>query len=102
MHFHTPLTKKLNIEIPIMLVGMTAVLVPDLVVTVSNAGGIGTLGPIGMSPDVLCDCIKRTKKWLNEGKSKKDSPTNLRHGSSFFMWRVCFFLSTPSIYELLK
>ena len=68
MQFQTLLTKKLNIDIPIMLAGMAAVSGPELVAAVSNAGGIGTLGAIGMSPDVLRDCIKRTKHLLHEGK----------------------------------
>lgn len=68
MQFQTALTTKLDIDIPIMLAGMAGVSGPELVAAVSNAGGIGTLGAIGMSADVLRDCIKRTKMLLHEGK----------------------------------
>ena len=34
---------------------------PDLVAAVSNAGGIGTIGAIGLSPDELRDCIRHTR-----------------------------------------
>ena len=68
MKFSTQLTKMLNIEIPVMLAGMAGVAGPHLVAAVSNAGGIGTLGAIGMSPEVLRDCIRQTKALLKPGK----------------------------------
>ena len=68
MQFQTALTKKLNIDIPIMLAGMAGIAGPELVAAVSNAGGIGTIGAIGMSPDVLRDCIQQTKMLLDDGK----------------------------------
>ena len=58
----------LNIELPIMLAGMAGVAGPHLVAAVSNAGGFGTLGAIGMSPDVLRSCIRQTKALLHPGK----------------------------------
>lgn len=68
MQFQTALTQKLNIDIPIMLAGMAGVAGPELVAAVSNAGGIGTLGAIGMSPEILRECIQRTRILLDEGK----------------------------------
>ncbi len=61
MPFSTPLTRLLGIELPIMSAGMAGVAGPELVAAVSNAGGIGTLGAIGMSPDVLREQIEHTR-----------------------------------------
>ena len=66
--FATKLTEKLQIEVPIMSAGMAGVAGPDLVAAVSNAGGIGTIGAIGMSPQELQKCIRDTKKLLLPGK----------------------------------
>lgn len=68
MSYATRLTELLNIEHPIMSAGMAGIAGPDLVAAVSNAGGIGTLGAIGMSPDVLKRCIKDTRSKLQPGK----------------------------------
>ncbi|MEC7984149.1 MAG: nitronate monooxygenase [Myxococcota bacterium] len=68
MRFQTKLTDLLKIDIPIMLAGMAGVAGPELVAAVSNAGGIGTLGAIGMSPDTLRDCIQKTRALLLPGK----------------------------------
>ena len=51
-----------------MLAGMAGVSGPELVAAVSNSGGIGTLGAIGMSPKILRDCIRQTQALLNPGK----------------------------------
>ena len=50
---HTRLTELLEIEHPIMLAGMGGVSYYALVVAVSEAGGIGTLGASTMAPDEL-------------------------------------------------
>ena len=68
MRYTTRLTKILGIDLPIMLAGMAGIAGPHLVAAVSNAGGIGTLGAIGMSPDVLRECIQQTRKMLQPGK----------------------------------
>ena len=68
MTYHTRLTKRLNITYPIMSAGMAGVAGPDLVAAVSNAGGIGTLGAIGMSPETLRRCIQDTKTQLEPGR----------------------------------
>ena len=59
--FKTSLTELLKIDVPIMSAGMAGVAGPDLVAAVSNAGGIGTIGAIGLSPDELRDCIRHTR-----------------------------------------
>ena len=60
--FTTQLTELLKIDVPIMLAGMAGVSGPDLVAGVSNAGGIGTIGAIGLSPEDLRQAVRRTRK----------------------------------------
>ena len=50
-HFNTALTRKLGIRYPLMCAGMGHVTGAELAAAVSNAGGIGTIGAIGMSVD---------------------------------------------------
>ena len=49
----TRLTDLLGIEHPVMLAGMGGVSYHQLVIAVSEAGGIGTLGAGSMSPEVM-------------------------------------------------
>merc|ERR1719326_2173295 len=62
----TPLTKLLDIKHPIMLAGMNGVSHSDLAAAVSNAGGIGTIGGLTLSPKVLTQEIKWLKEALND------------------------------------
>ena len=64
----TRLTELLQVEHPIMSAGMAGVAGPELVAAVSNAGGFGTLGAIGMSPQELRRCIQDTRKLLRPGR----------------------------------
>jgi NAD(P)H-dependent flavin oxidoreductase YrpB (nitropropane dioxygenase family) len=66
----TPLTKLLGIKHPIMLAGMNGVAHSDLAAAVSNAGGIGTIGGLTLSPKVLTQEIK----WLKEGLNDPNLP----------------------------
>jgi NAD(P)H-dependent flavin oxidoreductase YrpB (nitropropane dioxygenase family) len=67
MNVSTRLTQKLGIKFPIMSAGMAGVAGPKLVAAVSNAGGIGTIGAIGMNPTVLRQCIQDTRRLLDKG-----------------------------------
>ena len=67
--FETELTKKLGIRYPIMCAGMGHVTGSELCSAVSNAGGIGTIGAIGMSPEGCRQEIRRLKKMLRPGNS---------------------------------
>lgn len=58
----TKLCDLLGIEYPVMLAGMGAVARSDLVAAVSNAGGLGVLGAVGLPLDVLRREIRRTKE----------------------------------------
>eukprot|EP00747_Dinoflagellata_sp_TGD_P220419 gnl/TRDRNA2_/TRDRNA2_92414_c0_seq1.p1 gnl/TRDRNA2_/TRDRNA2_92414_c0~~gnl/TRDRNA2_/TRDRNA2_92414_c0_seq1.p1 ORF type:complete len:398 (-),score=68.38 gnl/TRDRNA2_/TRDRNA2_92414_c0_seq1:83-1225(-) len=67
--FETPLTRKLGIRYPIMCAGMGHVTGSDLVAAVSNAGGIGTFGAIGLSPEGLRAEVCKVKGMLKPGNS---------------------------------
>ena len=67
--FETALTKKLGIRYPLMVAGMGHVTGADLASAVSNAGGIGTIGAIGMTVDGLRAEIKKLKSMLKPGNS---------------------------------
>jgi enoyl-[acyl-carrier protein] reductase II len=54
---HTRLTEMLGIEHPVMLAGMGGVSYSALVVAVSEAGGIGTLGAAAMGSDQMVEEI---------------------------------------------
>ena len=66
----TPLTQLLGIEHPIMLAGMNAVAHADLVAAVTNAGGIGTIGGLLLSPKALKKEIDEAKALFKPGKDK--------------------------------
>ena len=60
----TGLCHLLKIQYPVMVAGMAGVTGPDLVAAASNAGGIGTIGAIGLSPEGLRAHIAATKSKL--------------------------------------
>jgi len=64
MALQTPLTQLLGIQHPIMLAGMNGVSHSDLAAAVSNAGGIGSIGGLLMTPKVLTKEIEWLKKSL--------------------------------------
>lgn len=63
---HTPLTELLGIKYPVMLAGMNAVATSDLVAAVTNAGGIGTIGGLTMTPNMLQVEINEVKAQLKD------------------------------------
>eukprot|EP00949_MAST-11_sp_MAST-11-sp1_P003223 g3223.t1 len=71
MPIHTPLTTLLGIQHPVILAGMNAVSHSDLVAAVSNAGGLGVLGGLTMTPKMLRQEIHDVKAALTERDPKK-------------------------------
>jgi NAD(P)H-dependent flavin oxidoreductase YrpB (nitropropane dioxygenase family) len=63
---NTPLTELLKIKYPVMLAGMNAVATSELVAAVTNAGGIGTLGGLTMTPKMLQKEIDAVKANLHD------------------------------------
>lgn len=60
----TPISQLLRIEHPILLAGMGHTAGPDLVAAVSNAGGLGVLGGLGYTPEMLRGAISEMKQRL--------------------------------------
>lgn len=61
----TPITELLGIKHPILLAGMGHTAGPDLVAAVSNAGGLGVLGGLGYTPQLLREAITEVKERLD-------------------------------------
>jgi NAD(P)H-dependent flavin oxidoreductase YrpB (nitropropane dioxygenase family) len=59
-------TDLLKIKHPIMLAGMNVAAGPKLAAAVTNAGGIGVIGGVGYTPDMLRDQISELKGFLND------------------------------------
>lgn len=57
----TPLCDLLGIEYPILLAGMARTSSGPLAAAVSNAGGLGTIGGLGYTPDQMRAIIKELK-----------------------------------------
>ncbi len=57
----TSFTRKFGVRFPIIQAGMNAA-GPELAAAVSNAGGLGTLGTIGKSPNQVASEIARTRE----------------------------------------
>lgn len=62
--FKTPITELLGIRHPVILAGMNQAAGPELAAAVSNAGGLGVVGGVMMSPKMLRAMIKSLKKDL--------------------------------------
>lgn len=65
--FKTKMTEFFGIKHPIMLAGMNWITDPNLVATISNAGGLGILATARYTPDDL-------RKSIKEIKSRTDKP----------------------------
>ncbi|KAJ3397720.1 hypothetical protein HDU92_004136 [Lobulomyces angularis] len=62
----TPLSRYLKMKNPIWQAGMFAAAGSDLCAAVSNAGGLGCIGGLGFTPDLLRKQVKAIKKNLND------------------------------------
>jgi len=60
--FHTRICDVLEIEYPIIQAGMGGFSDPPLVIAVSEAGGLGTLGAAVYEPDTLDEAIREIRK----------------------------------------
>ncbi|MDI1488714.1 MAG: hypothetical protein OHK93_007990 [Ramalina farinacea] len=66
----TTVTDLLKINHPIMLAGMNVAAGPKLAAAVTNAGGLGVIGGVGYTPDMLREQIAELKGFLKD----KDAP----------------------------
>lgn len=62
----TPLTDLLRINHPILLAGMNVAAGPKLAAAVTNAGGLGVIGGVGYTPDMLREQIAELKSFLKD------------------------------------
>lgn len=62
----TTTTDLLGIQHPIMLAGMNVAAGPKLAAAVTNAGGIGVIGGVGYTPDMLREQIAELKSYLKD------------------------------------
>ncbi|KAJ1567171.1 hypothetical protein HK405_006904 [Cladochytrium tenue] len=60
----TPLTKLFGIKHPVLLAGMNVAAGPELAAAVTNAGGLGVIGGVGYTPEVLREQIAEIKQNL--------------------------------------
>eukprot|EP01094_Clydonella_sp_ATCC50884_P019545 TRINITY_DN3848_c0_g1_i1.p2 TRINITY_DN3848_c0_g1~~TRINITY_DN3848_c0_g1_i1.p2 ORF type:complete len:368 (+),score=150.89 TRINITY_DN3848_c0_g1_i1:28-1104(+) len=65
----TPLTRLFGIKHPVILAGMNVAAGPELAAAVSNAGGLGVIGGVGYTPDMLRKQIANLKEHLNDKKA---------------------------------
>ena len=66
MSISTEATQVLGIRHPILLAGMGKIAGPQLAAAVSNAGGLGVIGGVGYTPDMLRDNIAELKAALTD------------------------------------
>ena len=62
MNLRTPICELFEIEYPIFLAGMGQVAYADVCAAVSEAGGFGTLGMVGASPDQIGAEMRKVRK----------------------------------------
>lgn len=66
MSLTTPVTELLGIKHPVMLAGMGRVAGAPLAAAVSNAGGLGVIGGIGYTVEMLREMLAELKSSLND------------------------------------
>jgi len=62
----TTTTDLLKINHPIILAGMNVAAGPKLAAAVTNAGGLGVIGGVGYTPDMLREQVAELKSYLND------------------------------------
>lgn len=66
MSLHTPLCTLLKIQHPVLLAGMARASGAPLAAAVSNAGGLGTVGGLGYTPEQLSEMLTELKSLLRD------------------------------------
>ncbi|KAJ5974304.1 hypothetical protein N7481_011514 [Penicillium waksmanii] len=62
----TPITDLLKINHPVLLAGMNVAAGPKLAAAVTNAGGLGVIGGVGYTPEMLKEQVAELKSYLND------------------------------------
>jgi len=66
----TPITKMFGIKYPILLAGMNVAAGPQLAAAVTNAGGLGVIGGVGYTPEML----KKQIAYIKQDLVDKNAP----------------------------
>merc|ERR1712036_169456 len=66
MGIKTVTTDLLGIKHPVLLAGMNVAAGPKLAAAVTNAGGLGVIGGVGYTPDMLREQVAELKGYLND------------------------------------
>ncbi|KAL8776110.1 MAG: hypothetical protein Q9213_008386 [Squamulea squamosa] len=95
----TTVTDLLKINHPIMLAGMNVAAGPKLAAAVTNAGGLGVIGGVGYTPDMLREQIAELKSFLND----KNAPFGVdllipQVGGSARKTKFVFLARNPLVY----
>ncbi|KAJ9488254.1 hypothetical protein VN97_g5040 [Penicillium thymicola] len=62
----TPITDLLKINHPVLLAGMNVAAGPKLAAAVTNAGGLGVIGGVGYTPEMLREQVAELKSYLTD------------------------------------
>ncbi|KND88784.1 putative nitronate monooxygenase [Tolypocladium ophioglossoides CBS 100239] len=62
----TPITDLFKIKHPVLLAGMNVAAGPKLAAAVTNAGGLGVIGGVGYTPDMLREQVAELKEYLDD------------------------------------
>ena len=62
----TPITEIFGIKHPVLLAGMNVAAGPRLAAAVTNAGGLGVIGGVGYTPEMLKEQIAEIKEHLTD------------------------------------
>ncbi|KAF3388879.1 putative nitronate monooxygenase [Penicillium rolfsii] len=62
----TPITDLLKINHPVLLAGMNVAAGPKLAAAVTNAGGLGVIGGVGYTPEMLREQVAELKSYLKD------------------------------------
>jgi len=65
-HFSTDITKMFGIKHPIVQAGMNVAAGPELAAAVTNAGGLGVIGGLNYTPNMLREMIQELKEMLHD------------------------------------
>ncbi len=65
----TAATDLFGIRHPVLLAGMNVAAGPKLAAAVTNAGGLGVIGGVNYTPDMLRDQIDELKSYLHDKKA---------------------------------
>lgn len=92
----TPITDLFKIKHPVLLAGMNVAAGPKLAAAVSNAGGLGVIGGVGYTPEMLRDQIAELKEHLDDKNAPFGVDLLLPQVGGSARKTKCVFSDSPS------